>query len=72
MKIKLFIIAALILMGFGSCKKYLDANPVKGKVVPKTLADYEEFLNDIILAQSGYIYPEFMTDDILMSTVTSV
>jgi hypothetical protein len=72
MKIKLMIIAVLILMGFGSCKKYLDANPVKGKVVPKTLADYEEFLNDIILSQSGYVYPEFMTDDMLNSTVTTV
>lgn len=71
MKIKLMILAALILMGFGSCKKYLDANPVKGKVVPKTLADYEEFLNDIILSQSGYVYPEFMTDDMLNSTVTT-
>ncbi|QIL40388.1 hypothetical protein G7074_14625 [Pedobacter sp. HDW13] len=57
MKIKLIIIAAFILIGFGSCKKYLDANPIKGKVIPKTLADYEEFLNDILLSQSGYTYP---------------
>lgn len=71
MKIKLIIIAALILTGFGSCKKYLDATPIKGKVVPKTLADFEEFLNDIILSQSGYINPEFMTDDVLIGTVTS-
>jgi len=71
MKIKLFIIAALILTGFGSCKKYLDATPIKGKVVPKTLADFEEFLNDIILSQSGYIYPEFMTDDVLIGSVTT-
>ncbi len=71
MKIKLIIIAAVILSTFGSCKKYLDANPIKGKVVPKTLADYEEFLNDILLSQSGYVYPEFMADDILSATVTS-
>lgn len=71
MKIKILIIAALILTGLGSCKKYLDAVPVKGKVVPKTLADFEEFLNDIILSQSGYIYPEFMGDDILFSNITS-
>ncbi|ARS40306.1 hypothetical protein CA265_11835 [Sphingobacteriaceae bacterium GW460-11-11-14-LB5] len=72
MKIKLIILAILILTGFGSCKKYLDESPIKGKVVPKTLADYEEFLNDIILSQSGYIYPEFMTDDMLNSSITSV
>lgn len=71
MKIKLIIIAAFILIGFGSCKKYLDANPIKGKVIPKTLSDYEEFLNDILLSQSGYIYAEFMTDDILIGTVTA-
>lgn len=71
MKLKLIIIAALILTGFGSCKKYLDATPVKGKIVPKTLADFEEFMNDIILSQSGYVYPEFMTDDMLNSRVTA-
>lgn len=65
------IIAALVIASFGSCKKYLDATPIKGKVVPKTLADFEEFLNDILLSQSGYIYPEFMTDDVLFSSITT-
>ena len=34
----------LVLLTLGSCKKYLDIEPV-GKVVPKTAADFRDLLN---------------------------
>lgn len=48
------------------CSKFLDATP-KGKILPKTVADYALFLNDLTLADAGYVYCEFMTDDIAYS-----
>lgn len=56
---------SLLLLGLaaGSCKKFLDVTPKK-KVLPVTVADYEMFLNDLLLADAGYMQAEFMTDDI--------
>lgn len=55
----------VLFFGFaaGSCQKFLDVTP-KGRVLPKTVADYEMFMNDILQADAAYIQAEFMTDDI--------
>lgn len=71
MKIKLLFIAVFLLVGLSSCKKFLDAQPEKGKVLPKTLSDYEQFLNDILLSQPAYVHPEFMGDDLLFNIFTN-
>ncbi|MGE7777227.1 RagB/SusD family nutrient uptake outer membrane protein [Chitinophaga sp. NPDC101104] len=64
-KITLYIAAALTLTA-GGCKKFLDVTP-KGRILPTTVADYELFMNDVVLADAGYISPEFATDDLLFS-----
>lgn len=73
MNIKHFYIALVFLAtGLASCSKFTDVAP-KGKIVPKTVADYEAFMNDIILANAGYVQCEFMSDDMLRTdaSVTS-
>ncbi len=42
----LVISAVLLLAGFTSCKKFLDANPDKNLTVPKTLNELEGLFND--------------------------
>ena len=46
-----------------SCSKFLEVTP-KGKFLPETVADYELFMNDPVMAYAGYGNEEFMTDDI--------
>ncbi|WP_164714398.1 RagB/SusD family nutrient uptake outer membrane protein [Chitinophaga rhizosphaerae] len=64
-KITLYIAAALTLTA-GGCKKFLEVTP-KGKVLPTTVTDYEMFMNDLLLADAGYIITEFATDDLLLN-----
>lgn len=61
---KIFIYSFCVLMFAGSgCKKFMDVTP-KGLFLPKTVADYELFMNDVLIADAAYGYEEFMTDDI--------
>ncbi|MBC9932884.1 RagB/SusD family nutrient uptake outer membrane protein [Chitinophaga qingshengii] len=46
-----------------SCNKFMDVTP-KRKFIPKTVADLELFLNDVLLADASYAYNEVMTDDL--------
>jgi tetratricopeptide (TPR) repeat protein len=62
-KIYLLLFAVLLATG---CNKFLDVAP-KGKFIPRTVADYELFLNDLLLADAGYGNEEFMTDDLSYS-----
>lgn len=61
--ISCFLSLALLATG---CSKFTEVTP-KGKVLPKTVADYEGFMNDIVLADAGYIYSEFMSDDLMLT-----
>lgn len=53
----------LLLLAATGCSKFTDIKP-KGFLLPKTVDDYQGFMNDIVLANAGYINNEFMTDDI--------
>ena len=66
MKSLIIYTALLFTLSFVGCGKFLDVTP-KGRILPKTVADFELFLNDIILADAGYIYTDFMADDIYYS-----
>ncbi|MGO4290675.1 RagB/SusD family nutrient uptake outer membrane protein [Chitinophaga sp. RAB17] len=61
-KLTIYCLLFIILLA-GSCKKFLDVTP-KGKFLPKTVADYELFMNDPVMADAAYGNEEFMTDDL--------
>ena len=54
-------IFSLLLLATG-CSKFTDIKP-KGLLIPKTVEDFEGFLNDISLANATYLTCEYMTDD---------
>ncbi|RAJ08332.1 SusD-like starch-binding protein associating with outer membrane [Chitinophaga skermanii] len=45
------------------CSKFTEVTP-RNVVIPTTVADYEKFLNDILLADAPYGYNELLTDDV--------
>ncbi|NML22247.1 RagB/SusD family nutrient uptake outer membrane protein [Pseudoflavitalea sp. G-6-1-2] len=53
----------LLLLVATGCSKFTDIKP-KGFLLPKTVDDYQGFMNDIVLANAGYLNNEFMTDDL--------
>jgi len=61
MKVK-YLILVLILISFGGCKDYLDIVP-KGKLIPTTVEDYENMLNEITVASYGDYFVDLITDD---------
>ncbi|MBO9732850.1 MAG: RagB/SusD family nutrient uptake outer membrane protein [Chitinophaga sp.] len=61
-KLAIYSITMLVLFSSG-CKKFLDVTP-KGKFLPKTVAEYELFMNDPLIADACYGYEEMMTDDV--------
>lgn len=76
MNIKKYILALFIPVALCSCDKYLDVKP-KGKLIPKTLQDFDEMGGHPTLLSAGNAYAEqmtddyYMTDDRLVSTITS-
>ncbi|HEY9256673.1 RagB/SusD family nutrient uptake outer membrane protein [Chitinophaga sp.] len=58
----LLIIALLT----SSCEKFLEVTP-KGKFLPQTVADYELFMNDPLMADAAYGNEEYMTDDLFLN-----
>lgn len=64
-KLAIYSITLLALFS-SSCKKFLDVTP-KGKFLPKTVAEYELFMNDPLIADAAYGYEEWMTDDVALT-----
>jgi hypothetical protein len=58
--------AAGILMLFGSCTKYLEAVPDSGLTVPKTVADFQQLLEQDVMSGNSPAIGEFGTDDIYL------
>ncbi|SHM80079.1 SusD family protein [Chitinophaga jiangningensis] len=61
-KILLYTIAGFTLLTAG-CSKFTEVTP-KNMVLPQTVADYEKFLNDVLLADAPFGYNELMNDDV--------
>ncbi|SKA38163.1 SusD family protein [Chitinophaga eiseniae] len=61
-KLIIYCLAGAAMLGTG-CKKFMDVTP-KGVFIPRTVAEYELFLNDVLLADASYAYCELMTDDL--------
>lgn len=61
MKFK-YLLFVLILTSFAGCKNYLDIVP-KGQLIPNTVEDYENMLNEITVASYSDYFLDLLTDD---------
>lgn len=57
-----YLLALLVLISFSGCKDYLDIVP-KGKLIPTTVEDYENMLNDMTVVTYGDYFIDLLTDD---------
>ncbi|MGN6419843.1 MAG: RagB/SusD family nutrient uptake outer membrane protein [Pseudobacter sp.] len=64
-RLNIYSFFALVLLAAG-CSKFTDVAP-KGKLIPRTVTDYEGFMNDIVLADAAYLYSEYMSDDLQLT-----
>lgn len=62
---KKIVIAILLATGFSSCQDYLDIIP-KGKLIPKSIQDFEELSSNPSYSTTGYALLERMSDGIYM------
>lgn len=60
---KYFIFIGIILLGFGSCKDFLDVKP-KGEIIPEKLVDFEMMFNGTILTNLVSAEMEYATDEV--------
>jgi tetratricopeptide (TPR) repeat protein len=58
--------AVVLLILFGSCTKFLEAVPDSGLTVPKTVADFQQLLEQDIMSNNSPGIGEFGTDDIYL------
>ncbi|TCC87879.1 RagB/SusD family nutrient uptake outer membrane protein [Pedobacter hiemivivus] len=58
-----YLLILLILISFSGCKDYLDIVP-KGKLIPTTVEDYENMLNDMTVVSYGDYFNDLLTDDV--------
>lgn len=63
-----YLLLVLILVSFSGCKNYLDIVP-KGKLIPTTVEDYENMLNEITVASYGDYFIDLITDDAFLPEV---
>ncbi|MBV7529625.1 RagB/SusD family nutrient uptake outer membrane protein [Chitinophaga sp. sic0106] len=69
-KLFLYTFAGLTIFT-ASCSKFTEVTP-KNMVLPQTVADYEKFLNDLLLADAPFGYNELKNDDIAYTDASVV
>lgn len=60
-----YLLMLLILISFSGCTDYLDIVP-KGKLIPTTVEDYENMLNEMTVVSYGDYFNDLLTDDVFL------
>ncbi|WP_127131718.1 RagB/SusD family nutrient uptake outer membrane protein [Pseudoflavitalea rhizosphaerae] len=58
-----FILPVCLLVLFAGCDKFLDIKP-RNKIIPQTVEEFENMLNNAVIVNSGDYFQDLITDDV--------